>query len=123
MSRIQFETKVHGKVFPIAMGWDRRLCQCFLSVSDVNMDDDEYDDPRFDAILDASSAGLSQGMGVERCKTILEGAGVVAPPGAYELLEQHMQVNAGNLVVNLEESGAATVILDEDGVYATSATS
>jgi hypothetical protein len=113
MSRILFETQVHGKTFPIALGWDRRLSQCFVSVSDLHLDEEDYDDERFEAILEASSYGLCQNLGVGDCRAILEAASVVAPPGTFEVLAEHVRVDAGNLIVELDASGAVKVIYDE----------
>lgn len=114
MSRILFSTVVHGKTFPIVLGWDRPLSQCFLSVSDVNLDDEDYEDERFEPILEASGAGLCQNMGPEDCKAILERAGVTAPPGAFDLLAEHVRRNAGNLIIEIDNAGAVKVLHDDE---------
>lgn len=114
MSRINFSATVAGKVFPIVVGWDRRLGQCFVSISDVNLDDEDYDDDKFDAILTASCQGMGRNLGPEDCKAILENAGVVAPQGVYELLQTHISINAGNVIVEFDADGKQTVLLDQD---------
>lgn len=86
MSRIQFEVQIHGKGFPVVVGWDRILGQCHLGVNDVNLDDDDYEDERFDAVLEAAAKGLSRGLSVACCKAIMADAGIEAPPGTFELL-------------------------------------
>jgi hypothetical protein len=114
MSRITFSATVEGKEFPIAIGWDRRLSQCFVSISDVNLDDDDYEDDKFDAILTASAEGMSSRLGPDDCKRILERGGVTAPKGAFELLEKHMSINAGNVIVEIDVEGNKKVLYDED---------
>jgi hypothetical protein len=114
MSRILFTTVVAAKEFPIVVGFDRRLGDCFVSVGDVNMDDEDYEDERFDAILTAVAQGLSRNLCPADCKAILEKAGVVAPKGVYELLESHVATNAGNVIVRFDAEGVRTVLLDED---------
>jgi hypothetical protein len=109
MSRINFSATIAGKVFPIVVGWDRRLGQCFVSISDVNMDDEDYEDDKFDAILTASCQGLGRRLGPDDCKAILENAGVIAPKGVYELLMEHIQRDAGNVIVQVDEDGTQTV--------------
>ena len=113
MSRILFKAEIHGKSFPIAIGWDRRQGQCFVSVSDVDLDDEDYEDDRFDAVLDASASGLRQHLSVEDCQAILVAGGITAPQGTYELLRQHVESDAGNLIVELDAAGQQTVIFDE----------
>lgn len=114
MSRINFSATIAGKVFPIVVGWDRRLSQCFVSISDVNMDDEDYEDEKFDQILTASCQGLGRSLGPDDCKAILENAGVNAPKGVYELLMEHIQHNAGNVIVQIDDDGTQTVLLDQD---------
>jgi hypothetical protein len=114
MSRINFSATIAGKEFPIVIGWDRRLGQCFVSISDVNMDDEDYEDDKFDAILTASAQGMSRYLGPDDCKAILENASVIAPPGAYDLLKTHISMNAGNLIVSIDDEGNQTVLLDQD---------
>jgi len=113
MSRISFSATVAGKVFPIVIGWDRRLGQCFLSVSDINMQDEPYEEETFDAILTAGVQGLSPNLCASDCKAILESAGVTVPKGVYELLESHVLTNAGNLIVAVDDAGTQTVLLSE----------
>ncbi len=114
MSRIQFEVVMHQKTFPVVVGWDRILGQCHLGISDRNLDDEDYDDPRFDAVLDAGAKGLSRGLQVSSCKAILADAAIEAPPGTFELLEQHVMNDSGNLVVHIAADGKQTVLYDEN---------
>lgn len=114
MSRITFTATVEGKKFPIAIGWDRRLSQCFVSISDENLDEEDYEDDKFDAILTASAEGLISNLGLDDCKAILEQAAVVAPPGVYELLRKHIDDNAGNVIVEVAADGEQKVLLDQD---------
>ena len=114
MSRINFSATVAGKVFPIVVGWDRRLGDCFVLVSDLNMDDEDYEDEKFDAILTAGAQGMSRNLGPSDCKAILEKAGVIAPTGTYELLDTHIKANAGNVIVQIDADGTQTVLLDQD---------
>lgn len=116
MSRILFDSVVHGKTLPIALGWDRRLSQCFLSVNVFVLDEDDDEDPRFEAVFDASAMGMRPGLDVADCKAILETAGVLAPTGTFELLAEHRARNAGNVVVKIAADGAQTVVVDEDKV-------
>ena len=118
MSRVLFTTVVAGKDFPIVVGFDRRLGDCFVSVGDVNMDDEDYEDERFDAILTAGAQGMSRNLCPADCKAILEKAGVVAPKGVYDLLELHVATNAGNVIVSFDAEGVMTVLLDQDAKVA-----
>lgn len=114
MSRILFSTTVCGKLFPIAVGWDRRLSECFLSIMDQELDDEDYEDERFELILEASSMGLCRNLGVSSIKAILEKAQVAVPLGVFDLLEEQVQRNAGNVIVQIDADGARKVLLDED---------
>lgn len=114
MSRFLFTASVAGKDFPIVVGFDRRLGDCFVSVGDVNMDEEDYEDERFEAILMAGAKGMSRNLCPADCKAILDNAGVIAPSGVYELLEAHVAVNAGDVMVSFEADGVQTVIFEQD---------
>lgn len=116
MSRIQFEVQIHGKGFPVVVGWDRILGQCHLGVNDVNLDDDDYEDERFDAVLEAAAKGLSRGLSVACCKAIMADAGIEAPPGTFELLAEHVVKDVGNVVVRIEPDGTQRVLFDGETV-------
>lgn len=114
MSRILFSTMFGGTAIPVAIGWDRRLSQCFVSINVAVLDDEACEeDERLAALLQASAAGMSPNLGVEDCKTILTRARIVAPPGVFDVLEDHVRRNAGNLVVKVDDSGKVDIVLDD----------
>lgn len=113
MSRILFSTQVGAATIPIALGWDRRLGQCFLSINVMVLDDDECDDERFVPILEASGAGMSANLSPADCMAILAKANIAAPPGAFDVLADHVRKDAGNLIVQLDDSGKVEVLFDE----------
>lgn len=114
MSKILFAATVCGKAFHITVGWDRRLSECFLSILDQDLNEEDYDDERFEPILEASSMGLCRNLGVASIKGILEKARVEVPLGVFDLLEEHVQRNAGNVIVQIDPNGTRKVLLDED---------
>lgn len=118
MSRIQFEVVIHDKVIPVVVGWDRILGQCHVGVNDINLDEEDWDDERFDAVLEAGAKGLSSGLSVAGCRSILSDAGIEAPPGTFDLLEEHVIRNAGNVVVRVDRDGTKTVLFDGETVPA-----
>lgn len=118
MSRIEFSTEVSGKSFGICVGWDRRLQQVFIQLLDEDMEEEDFDKPEFEKILGISLHEMSRELTVDDCRAILSQAEVSVPPGTFELLERHSDINAGNLIVKIEPDGTQHVLVDQDNVAA-----
>lgn len=118
MSRIEFSTEVSGKSFVICVGWDRRLQQVFIQLLDEDMEEDDFDKPEFEKILGISPHAMNRDLTVDDCRDILSQAEVTVPPGTFELLERHRDINAGNLMIKIEPDGTQCVLIDQDSVAA-----
>ena len=118
MSRIEFSTEVSGKSFVICVGWDRRLQQVFIQLLGEDMEEDDFDKPEFEKILGISPHEMNRDLTVDDCRDILSQAEVTVPPGTFELLERHRDINAGNLMIKIEPDGTQCVLIDQDNVAA-----
>lgn len=115
MSRILFNARACGQTVPVAVGYDRRLSECFVSINVMAIEGDEEDmdaekESPLAPIYAAAASGLQQGLDVDDCKRILSAAGIVAPQGTYDLLAEHVRLNAGNVIVQMEDDGTARVL-------------
>lgn len=107
MSRIVADAMFSDTPFQVVIGWDRPLQHCFLQ---FDLDDDKFDDPRFEKLHDASMITAFQPLTVEDIRDALGISGVTICPGALAELAAHCEQNAGNVFVRFDLQGNRTQV-------------
>ena len=102
MSRILVETAFKGNPIQLVMGWDRPLQHCFLQ---VELDDEQYDSPEFEKVVEMSAATVFQPLTVDDIKEALSTAELPVSEQVFAELALHRDKNAGNEVVRFDKNG------------------
>lgn len=111
MSQIRFPTQKAGEdqTFTAVIGWDRRLCEVFDFIDPASLPDADEEEEGED---EAPIWGLSFGLQFAKCDSAIrrhfEASGFSLPEAAMEALARHVALNAGNVIVTLDNEGKLT---------------